>query len=54
MLIGGSWDEAALTDSVHEAAVQSAKTALDAGINFFDHADIYCHGKSEETFAGPG
>ena len=26
------------------------KTALDAGINFFDHADIYGRGKSEELF----
>lgn len=26
------------------------KTALDAGINFFDHADIYGGGKSEEVF----
>lgn len=26
-------------------------TALDAGINFFDHADIYGGGKSEEIFA---
>ncbi len=27
------------------------QTALDAGINFFDHADIYGGGKSEEKFA---
>src|SRR5437868_1111860 len=26
-------------------------TALDEGINFFDHADIYGGGKSEEKFA---
>ena len=26
------------------------RTALDAGINFFDHADIYGGGKSEEIF----
>lgn len=26
-------------------------TALDEGINFFDHADIYGNGKSEELFA---
>ena len=25
-------------------------TAMDAGINFFDHADIYGGGKSEEVF----
>jgi len=27
------------------------KTSLDEGINFFDHADIYGGGKSEEVFA---
>ena len=27
------------------------KTAVDVGINFFDHADIYGDGKSEEVFA---
>ena len=26
------------------------KTALDCGINFFDHADIYGGGKSEKVF----
>jgi predicted oxidoreductase len=51
MMIGGSWDDTPLTDSIHESAIRSVKTALDAGINFFDHADIYCNGKSEEVFA---
>ena len=51
MLIGGSWDDAPLTDSVRQAAMRSVHTALEAGINFFDHADIYCNGKSEEVFA---
>jgi predicted oxidoreductase len=31
--------------------MRSVHTALEAGINFFDHADIYCNGKSEEVFA---
>ena len=26
------------------------KSAMEAGINFFDHADIYAGGKSEEVF----
>ena len=30
---------------------QLINTALDEGINFFDHADIYGGGKSEEVFA---
>ncbi len=32
-------------------AVKSITAALDQGINFFDHADIYGHGKSEEVFS---
>ena len=51
MMIGGSWDDAPLTDSVRKTAMHSVQTALAAGINFFDHADIYCNGKSEEVFA---
>jgi predicted oxidoreductase len=51
MQIGGSWDDTPLTDSQRQAALRILRTALDAGINFFDHADIYCRGKSEEVFA---
>jgi predicted oxidoreductase len=51
MSIGGSWDDTPLTDSIRKRARQVLRTALDAGINFFDHADIYCNGKSEEAFA---
>lgn len=51
MSIGGSWDDTPLTDTLRKKALQTLRTALDAGINFFDHADIYCHGKSEEVFA---
>jgi len=51
MMIGGSWDDTPLTDSIRSAAMDSVHTALDAGINFFDHADIYCNGKSDEAFA---
>ncbi len=32
-------------------AVKSLRAALDQGINFFDHADIYARGKSEEVFS---
>ena len=51
MQIGGSWEDSPLTDSVRQAAMHSVHTALEEGINFFDHADIYCKGKSEEAFA---
>jgi predicted oxidoreductase len=51
MYIGGSWDDTPLAESTREQASQIVHTALDAGINFFDHADIYCKGKSEKAFA---
>jgi predicted oxidoreductase len=51
MAIGGSWDETPITDTARQAAMKVLRTALDAGINFFDHADIYCNGKSEQVFA---
>ena len=34
-----------------DQAATIVKTALDEGINFFDHADIYGGGRSEEIFA---
>ncbi|QAA32575.1 aldo/keto reductase [Clostridium manihotivorum] len=34
-----------------DAAEKVIKTCLEEGINFFDHADIYGGGKSEEIFA---
>jgi predicted oxidoreductase len=39
-----------LSDSRDEA-VASIRAALDGGINFFDHADIYGRGRREEVFA---
>jgi predicted oxidoreductase len=39
-------------DALAPAAVDALLTAaLDVGVNFFDHADIYGAGKSEEVFA---
>lgn len=36
---------------MNQSSVESLiKTSLEAGINFFDHADIYGKGKSEEIF----
>ncbi|HTP10660.1 MAG TPA: aldo/keto reductase [Anaerolineae bacterium] len=52
MGMGGSWDRSTpLSAQTKREAVQVIRTALDEGINFFDHADIYCWGKSEEAFA---
>lgn len=52
MMIGGSWDATPLSAQTRKEALASVRAALDEGINFFDHADIYCRGKSEEAFAG--
>src|SRR5271157_6152950 len=51
MNLGGSWDAVPLKDSNRKAAMAAVHAALDEGINFFDHADIYCRGKSEEVFS---
>lgn len=51
MPLGGSWDHSPLPAETRAEAVKSVRAALDQGINFFDHADIYCMGKSEEAFA---
>jgi len=39
-----------IADMDHQTAETFVRTALDCGINFFDHADIYGGGKSEEVF----
>jgi predicted oxidoreductase len=51
MPLGGSWDDTPLTAQTTKQAVTSIRAALDQGINFYDHADIYCRGKSEEAFS---
>jgi predicted oxidoreductase len=52
MLIGGSWERATpLTEQNRREALAALRAALECGINFFDHADIYCAGKSEEAFS---
>lgn len=40
-----------IADKEKNVAERIVKTALEEGINFFDHADIYGAGKSEEVFA---
>ena len=51
MRLGGGWNKDAILDSalLREAEAFIAK-ALELGINFFDHADIYAWGKAEEIF----
>ena len=52
MHFGGNWrkEEQADANALARARV-ATETALEFGINFFDHADIYCSGKSEAVFA---
>lgn len=51
MNIGGRWDRNPLTRAEKQAAVEVVLAAYEAGINLFDHADIYTYGKSEAVFA---
>lgn len=51
MLIGGSWDNSPPSEDIKKNAETILHTAVDLGINFFDHADIYCRGKSEQVFS---
>ena len=39
-----------IADKSVEEVEMLVKTAIDQGINFFDHADIYGGGKSEQVF----
>ncbi len=50
MKLGGSWDSSKPTAAQKKLASKNIAAALDAGINFFDHADIYTNGKSESVF----
>jgi predicted oxidoreductase len=50
MRIGATWDDSPLDKKDRLAAFAAIETALAEGINFFDHADIYCRGKSEQVF----
>jgi predicted oxidoreductase len=50
MMIGGTFDASPLDAEQRKRGRVSIETALECGLNFFDHADIYCHGKSETIF----
>ena len=50
MGIGGQWDTSPYTAEHIKTAHEVIDTALDVGINFFDHADIYKMGKAERVF----
>jgi predicted oxidoreductase len=52
MGIGGGWAPGPLTERTRKEALAAVRAALDEGINFFDHADIYGRGRCEEAFSG--
>lgn len=51
MALGGSWDAAPYRDDEVKHAIRIVVAAVEAGINCFDHADIYARGKSERIFS---
>jgi len=51
MKIGGGWGSEPITAQTCKEAMAVVRAALEEGIDFFDHADIYCRGKSEEVFS---
>jgi len=51
MGLGGGWDAGTILNASHENQARAfIDTALDLGINFFDHANIYAVGRAEEVF----
>lgn len=50
MGLGGGWNSQSIEPTHIKQAHQVVDTALDCGINFFDHADIYTLGKAEMVF----
>jgi predicted oxidoreductase len=50
MQLGGTWDRKPLGEGDTARAERLVHTALEQGINLFDHADIYTYGKSEAVF----
>lgn len=51
MNFGGHWSGSDDVDKLDARAEEALLAALDAGINFFDHADLYAGGLSEEKFS---
>ena len=50
MGLGGTWGKEPYQASHVQQAEQVINTAIEAGINYFDHADIYTQGKAEQVF----
>ena len=50
MRIAGTWNPNDVTPERFEKGKQAVVAAYEAGYRLFDHADIYCSGKTEEIF----
>lgn len=50
MGLGGDWNSSFVTKEAVAQAHDAIDAALEVGINFFDHADIYSTGKAEIVF----
>ena len=51
MGLGGGWARGTVIDArIEKQARDFVDTALELGINFFDHANIYARGRAEEVF----
>ena len=50
MTLGGPWNSPTVAPDTRAQAAHAVAAALDHGITFFDHADIYSRGKSESVF----
>ncbi len=50
MTIAGSWNRDPATADERKRAFEALDAAVEQGFTMFDHADIYCRGKSEQLF----
>jgi predicted oxidoreductase len=50
MGLGGTWDDAPVTGADIDHAERAVHAALEIGVTWFDHADIYTRGKAELVF----
>lgn len=50
MGLGGGWDKKSIEKRDYIEAQYAIEAALEIGINYFDHANIYQFGKSEKVF----
>jgi predicted oxidoreductase len=51
MGLGGGWEPDTVVNADHiDQAAEFIDGAMELGINFFDHADIYARGRAEEAF----